>query len=85
MWRHYNIILENSDITRRPWQRLAIIEIFSALTWYETLVLNIKGKVNKIAINTNTTLYEQVCQWIVTDQSFYPSSPVSSTNEIATI
>jgi hypothetical protein len=24
MWRHYNVILENSDITKRPWQRLAI-------------------------------------------------------------
>ena len=24
MWRHYNVILENSDITKRSWQRLAI-------------------------------------------------------------
>jgi hypothetical protein len=26
MWRHYIVILENSDITTRPWQRLAIID-----------------------------------------------------------
>jgi hypothetical protein len=24
MWRHYNVILEYSDITKRPWQHLAI-------------------------------------------------------------
>jgi hypothetical protein len=25
MWRHYDVILENSDITTRPWQRLATV------------------------------------------------------------
>ena len=61
MWRHYNVILENNNITTRPWQCLAIIWIFSALTWYETiLVLNIKGKVNKIAIisHSNVIYYD---------------------------
>jgi hypothetical protein len=24
MWRHYNVISENNDITTRPWQRLPI-------------------------------------------------------------
>jgi len=54
MWRHYNVILENSDIITRPWQRLAISDnlklLSSYVIWY-ILVLNIKGKVNKIAIN----------------------------------
>ena len=53
MWRHYNVILENSDITTRPWQRLAIddnLHRLSAYVIWNILVLNIKGKVNKIAI-----------------------------------
>ena len=54
MWRHYNVILENSDIAKRPWQRLAIsdnLNLLSAYVIWNILVLNIKGKVNKIAIN----------------------------------
>jgi len=54
MWRHYNVILENSDITMRPWQRLAIsdnLNRLSANVIWNILVLNIKGKINKIAIN----------------------------------
>ena len=47
MWHHYNIILENSNITTRPWQRLVISDNLNLLS---ILVLNIKGKVNKIAI-----------------------------------
>ena len=53
MWRHYNVILENSDITTRPWQRLANsdnLNLLSAYVIWNILVLNIKGKVNKIAI-----------------------------------
>jgi hypothetical protein len=53
MWRHYNIILENSDITTRPWQRLAIsdnLNLLSAYVIWNILVLSIKGKVSKIAI-----------------------------------
>ena len=53
MWRHYNVILENSDITTRPWQRLAIIDNLNRLSAnviWNILVLNIKGKINKIAI-----------------------------------
>jgi hypothetical protein len=64
MWRHYNVILENSDITMRPWQRLAISDNWNHLSAYTNyhlsayviwniLVLNIKGKVNKIAIIYN--------------------------------
>jgi len=61
MWRHYYVILENSDITTRPWQRLAIIWIVScANVIWNILVLNIKGKINKIAIIRLyfTTLYK---------------------------
>jgi hypothetical protein len=53
MWRHYNVILENSDITTRPWQRLANsdnLNLLSAYVIWNILVLNIKGKVDKIAI-----------------------------------
>ena len=53
MWRYYNVILENSDITKRPWQRLAISDnwnLLSAYVIWNILVLNIKGKINKIAI-----------------------------------
>ena len=53
MWRHYNVILENSDITKRPRQRLAISDNWNHLSAYviwNILVLNIKGKLNKIAI-----------------------------------
>ena len=54
MWHHYNVILENSDITKCPWQRLAIIRIIScAYVIWNILVLNIKGKVNKIVIMKN--------------------------------
>jgi hypothetical protein len=53
MWRHYNVILENSDITTRPWQCLAISDNLNRLsanvTW-NMLVLNIKGRINKLAI-----------------------------------
>ena len=54
MWRHFNVILENSDITKHPWQRLAISDnwnLLSAYVIWNILVSNIKGKVNKIAIN----------------------------------
>jgi hypothetical protein len=53
MWRHDNVILENSDITMRPWQRLAIsddLNLLNAYVIWNILFLNIKGKVNKIAI-----------------------------------
>jgi hypothetical protein len=53
-WRHYNVILENSDITTCPLLRLAISDNLNLLSVYviwKILVLNIKGKVNKIAIN----------------------------------
>jgi hypothetical protein len=53
MWHHYDVILENSDITMRPWQCLAIsdnLNLLSAYVIWNILVLNIKGKVNKIAI-----------------------------------
>jgi hypothetical protein len=53
MWRHYIVILENSDITTRPWQRLAIddnLHRLSAYVIWNILVLNIKGKINKVAI-----------------------------------
>jgi hypothetical protein len=53
MWRYYNVILENSDITKRPWQHLAISDNWNLLSTYviwNILVLNIKGKINKIAI-----------------------------------
>ena len=32
MWRHYNVILENSDITTRPWQHLAISDNLKRLS-----------------------------------------------------
>jgi hypothetical protein len=32
MWRHYDVILENIDITTRPWQRLAISDNLNRLT-----------------------------------------------------
>jgi hypothetical protein len=53
MWRHYNVILEKSDITTRSWQRLGIsnnLNLLSAYVIWNILVLNIKGKVNKIVI-----------------------------------
>jgi hypothetical protein len=54
MWRHYNVILENSDITTRPWQRLTNSNNWNHLSAYlsiwNTSVLDIKGKVNKLAI-----------------------------------
>ena len=53
MWRYYNVILENSDITKRPWQHLAISDnwnLLSAYVIWNILVLNIKWKINKIAI-----------------------------------
>jgi hypothetical protein len=60
MWRHYNVIFENSDITKRPWQRLAISDNLNLLSVYviwNILVLNIKRKGNKIAINIYTSGY----------------------------
>ena len=57
MWCHFNVILENSDITTRPWQPLAIsddLNLLSAYVIWNIMVLNIKRKVNKIAINKNT-------------------------------
>jgi hypothetical protein len=57
MWRHYNVILENSDITTRPWQRVAIsddLNLHSAYVIWNIMVLNIKRKVNNIAINKST-------------------------------
>jgi hypothetical protein len=53
MWRHYNVILENSDIKTRSWQRLAIsdnLNLLSAYVIWNILILNIKGKVNQIVI-----------------------------------
>ena len=53
MWRHYSVILENSDITTRTRQRLAIsdnLNRLSANVIWNILVLNIKGKINKLAI-----------------------------------
>ena len=53
MWCHYNVILENRDITTRPWQRLEIsdnLNRLSANMIWNILVLNIKGKINEIAI-----------------------------------
>ena len=52
IWRHYNVILEKSDITTRPWQRLAIIlnRLSANLVW-NILVLNMKGKIYKRAKN----------------------------------
>ena len=53
MWRHYNVNFENSDITTRPWHRLAIsdnLNFLSAYVIWNILMLNIKGKVNKMAI-----------------------------------
>jgi len=31
MWHHYNVILENSDISKRPWQRLVISDNWNHL------------------------------------------------------
>ena len=63
MWRHYNVILENSNITTRPLQRLAIhnnLNHLSANVISKLLVLNIKGKINKIAIKTRTMSSEDL-------------------------
>ena len=46
-------LAKDSDINSRPWQRLAISDNLNLLSTYviwNILVLNIKGKVNKIAI-----------------------------------
>ena len=61
MWRHYNVILENSDITKRPSQHLAIIGIFSALTWYETSGLTLEGDSG-----------EEVALWLLTSLFLVP-------------
>ena len=56
LWRHYNIILENIDNTTRHWQHLAISDNLNRLcanVISNILVLNIKGKINKIAIILN--------------------------------
>jgi hypothetical protein len=63
MWCHYNVILENSDITTRPWQRLPISDNLNRLSAYviwNILVLNIKGKINKIAINVHVDRMEEI-------------------------
>ena len=63
MWGHYNVIIENSHIAMRSWQRLAISDNLNLLSDYviwNILVLNIKGKVKKIAIkliNVEQNLY----------------------------
>ena len=54
MRRHYNVILENSDITTCPWQRLGIsdnLNRLSANVIWSILVLNIKGKIKKTSDN----------------------------------
>jgi hypothetical protein len=43
MWRHYNIILENSDIIKRPWQHLAINDNWNLLSAY--VIWNIRAHV----------------------------------------
>ena len=53
MWRQYNAILENSNITKRSWQCSGISDnwnLLGAHVIWNMLVLKIKGKVNKIAI-----------------------------------
>jgi hypothetical protein len=58
MWRHYNVILENSDITKGHWQQLAINDNWNHLSAYvivNIMALNIKGKVNKIVIKALTS------------------------------
>ena len=42
MWRHYNVILENSDIKTRSWQRLAISDNLNLLSAY--VIWNIDSK-----------------------------------------
>jgi hypothetical protein len=58
MWCHYNVISENSNITKRPWQRLVISNNWNHLSAYliwNILALNITGKVNKIVIKVLTS------------------------------
>jgi hypothetical protein len=65
MWHHYDVILENSDITMRPWQCLAIsdnLNLLSAYVIWNILVLNIKGKVNKIAIFFLIKFHREISQ-----------------------
>ena len=50
MWHHYNVILENSDITTHPWLLSDNLNRLSANVIWNILGLNIKGKINKIAI-----------------------------------
>ena len=79
MWHHYNVILENSDNTKRPWQRLAISNNWNHLSAYviwNILVLNIKGKVNKIAI-THTIFCYKECRCLVAGWWFSPYIAVS--------
>jgi hypothetical protein len=50
---HYNVILENSDITTRPWQRLAINDNLNLLSTY--VIWNILcGPINKQYLLHNT-------------------------------
>ena len=68
MWRIYNFVLKNSDITRRPSQRLAISDNLNRLSAYliwNILVLNIKGKINKIAIMVFIVISSFDSQFIV--------------------
>ena len=65
MWRHHNVILENSDITTHPWQRLAISDNLNHLSTnviWNILVLNIKGKINKITIRV---IYHYVSHYCI--------------------
>jgi hypothetical protein len=42
MWRHYDVILENSDTTTRPWQRLAIsdnLKLYLTIYLHSTLFM----------------------------------------------
>jgi hypothetical protein len=68
MWCHYNIISENSDITERPWQRLAISDNWNHLSAYviwNILALNITGKVNKIVIKVLTSCLYVIIRMIL--------------------
>jgi hypothetical protein len=68
MWCHYNVISENSDITKRPWQRLAIRDNWNHLSAYviwNILALNITGKVNKIVIKILTSCLYGIIRMIL--------------------
>jgi len=92
MRRHYNVILENSDITTRPWQRLAIsdnLNFLSAYVIWNILVLSITGKVSKIAIMTDTIVFTSYmifeCLWLcrVTMRNYVSSCTMNMTAVIS--